>query len=221
MRKLLLSSVVALLASSNAFAQEVSPIPGCHDGRLTDARAYFYSVINRQPGEAAADYVGVLAQSGLEQGPGVGVRAGNTHFGLTQQIAAEGPRGVLFLPTDIPDENGYYTRQVLVISDLTTWTWVERFPTRPPYAPRACQSRTDPTPPSVPPSAPDISAQLTALYAQHEMLLVEVQVMAKSLEDHRKVSRSLYDRALGFFKDPRTITTILGIVGGILIPGGN
>lgn len=141
MRGLVLALV---LFSSPAFAQSV---PGCHDGRLTDPRAYFYSLIGRAPGDVATDYVGVLAQVGLKQGPGVGIKAGDEHYGITQQIAAEGPRGVLFLPTDLPDENGFYTRQILVV-DGTNWTWVERFPSRPPYAPRTCASMPVEPPPA-------------------------------------------------------------------------
>lgn len=139
-----LTVLAILLAPSLVSAQEV---PGCHDGRLTDPRAYFFSLVGRAPGDPAGDYVGVLAQVGLRQGPGVGVRAGDDHYGLTQQIAAEGPRGVIFLPTDLPDENGYYTRQVLVV-DGASWTWVERFPSRPPYAARPCGQVALPNPPA-------------------------------------------------------------------------
>jgi hypothetical protein len=132
---------------------------------LTDPRAYFYSLIGRAPGDLAPDYVGVLAQTGLKQGPGVGVKANDEHYGITQQIAAEGPRGVLFLPTDAPDENGFYTRQILVVDGDSKWTWIERFPSRPPYAPRACAGAVAPPPATGQPPVED-PATLTRLEAK-------------------------------------------------------
>ena len=205
--------VCVVLLSTGARAADdtipVSPV-GCHSGRLTDPRAYFFALINRDPGDSAADYVGVLAVSGLKQGPDAGVRAGSDHFGITQQIAAEGPRGVLFLPTDFPDENGYYTRQILVVNQ-DRWDWIERFPSRPGYAPRACGDG----PPPPPPAPPDtIDDRLVAIQVQIAAVHTEVMGVRTSLEAHRAAERAFLDKVGGFFKDPKTILAILGILGG-------
>ena len=54
---------------------------------------------------------------------------------------AGGPRGRLFLPTETPDDLGYFTRPVDILEDAgggrLTWTWREW--SGPAYVPRACQ----------------------------------------------------------------------------------
>lgn len=91
------------------------------------------------------------------------------------------------------------------------------FDTLPPTPP------TPPTPP-VPPSSdigPRLDVLQSTLYNEIHATRVEVAEMRASLEEHRKVSRSLYDRALGVLKDPRTITMVLGVLAGrYVVPGG-
>lgn len=66
--------------------------------------------------------------------------------------------------------------------------------------------------PPTPPATPD---QLTRIETK-------VDALAVSLEEHRAASRSLVSRALGFARDPRTITMVLGILAGrYVVPGGN
>jgi hypothetical protein len=64
-----------------------------------------------------------------------------SHYGITQQSGAGGPRGRLFLPTETPDDLGYFTRPVDILEDAgggrLTWTWREW--SGPAYVPRACQ----------------------------------------------------------------------------------
>ena len=68
-----------------------------------------------------------------------------------------------------------------------------------------------PTPPSTPPAT---TPQLDRIEAGVQEIRGEVQAIHQSLEEHRRVSRSLYDRALGFLKDPKTITLVLGVLAG-------
>jgi hypothetical protein len=112
--------------------------PGCIGGVLADPEAYFFSLINRSPGQVDGGWAGVLAASGIPGGYGPGVVPPATPFyGITQQAGSGGPRGVIFLPTNSPDENGFYSRQIAV-TDGVRWTWIDRFPGGPAYAPRPC-----------------------------------------------------------------------------------
>lgn len=114
-------------------------VAGCRNGRLEDPKAYFFALIGRAEGDPAPDWPAVLAASGIPNGNPPYVQSDpRVHYGITQQIGAGGPRGVLFLPTDVPDANGYYTRQILVITGDNRWTWIDRFADGPPYAPRPC-----------------------------------------------------------------------------------
>lgn len=81
---------------------------------------------------------------------------------------------------------------------------------------------TPPTPPTPPPTPPATTPQLDRIEAGVQEIRGEVQAIHQSLEAHRAASRSLRDQVLGFLKDPRTITTVLGILAGrFLMPGGN
>ncbi len=111
----------------------------CQGGLLLNPKAYFFSLIGRSEGQSANDWYTVLSGSGLAGGPGPGVRPGSANYGITQQFGAGGPRGRLFLPTNTPDDLGYYTRQVDIITDGAggkVWTWSES--STPPYGPRSC-----------------------------------------------------------------------------------
>lgn len=114
-------------------------LPGCVNGVLADARAYFFSVIGRKEGDLSPDWAAVLLASGIPGGypAGVAPPPGAPYYGLTQQLGGAGPRGVVFLPTATPDSGGFYSRQILV-TDGQRWVWFDRFPDGPPYAPRPC-----------------------------------------------------------------------------------
>jgi hypothetical protein len=118
-------------------------VAGCSNGRLNDPKAYFFALIGRSEGSPANDWPSVLAASGIPNGNPPGVQSNpRVHYGITQQIGAGGPRGVLYLPTDAPDDLGYYTRQILVIDEASPgsfrWAWIDRFIGGPPYVPRPC-----------------------------------------------------------------------------------
>ena len=206
--------VGGLILSSSLVAAD--PAPGCHDGRLTDPKTYFFALIGRTEGALAPDWPTALAATGIPNGHPPYVHADpRIHYGITQQLGAGGPRGVLFLPTDAPDDLGYYTRQILVVTDGPRWTWFDRFPGGPPYAPRPwLVEQPPPLPPPAPPippsPVPPDNEQLTRIEKK-------VDAIAESLEAHRAASRSLRDRVLGFLRDPRTIATALGILAGRLV----
>ncbi len=89
-------------------------LPGCVNGVLSDARAYFFYLIRRNPGDSAVDWVDVMRNSGIPGGlpPGV-VPPQSPFYGFTQQISSGGVyRGRLFLPTANRDSAGYYSRTV-------------------------------------------------------------------------------------------------------------
>lgn len=123
--------------------------PACQNGLLMNPKAYFFAVIGRQPGDRADDFVDVLLRSGIPGGPFPGQKSNPAiHYGITQQRGGDGISGRvvgrLFLPTDVPDGNGYYTRPVSILADVGNgpgtglkWTWEEW--AEPPYAPRPCQ----------------------------------------------------------------------------------
>ncbi|MGE0451752.1 MAG: hypothetical protein AB7Q29_19420 [Vicinamibacterales bacterium] len=113
--------------------------PACQNGLLMNPRAYFFDLIGRKEGQSAGDWYDVLSRTGIGGGPPPGVKAGSSHYGITQQLGAGGPRGRLFLPTEQADDLGYYARPVDVIADGPgglVWVWNEW--NTPPYAPRAC-----------------------------------------------------------------------------------
>lgn len=188
--------------SSPALAQTTA---GCHNGRLEDPVSYVFAHIDRRPGQPAPDIVDVLTRAGFLQGPEPGIKAGEAHFGITQQIAADGPRGVLFLPTDTPDENGYFTRQILLVNERAEWAWIERFPRRPAYAPRACGSASaDPVLPPVSAPAPplpstDLSPILTQMAIHHSAVMAELAAIRTDIADFRAAVRS---RWLAFINSP-------------------
>lgn len=118
--------------------------PGCVNGVLANPRAYFFALIRRTEGSPAGDWFSVLMGSGLPAGPVRNVRVPSNapFYGITQQINSSGQaRGRIFLPTDVPDQDGYYILQVDVLADAgggnLIWAW--RPFGAPPYAPRPCQ----------------------------------------------------------------------------------
>jgi hypothetical protein len=116
--------------------------PACQNGVLANPRAYFFSLIGRSEGQPAGDWASVLQRSGLPAGPVAGqtLPPNAPFYGITQQINSSGQvRGRIFLPTDVPDEHGYYIHQVDILSDASATSWVWRPLGGPPYAPRPCQ----------------------------------------------------------------------------------
>ena len=115
---------------------------GCANGRLVDPETWFFLHIGRTKGSDASDWYSVLARSGIPDGLGPWQKpAPNaSHYGITQQAGASGPRGRVFLPTEAPDDLGYYTRPVDILEDTgggrLKWTWKEWPGTT--YVPRAC-----------------------------------------------------------------------------------
>jgi len=89
-------------------------------------RDYFYALIGRAMGGPANDYEAVLSAlypwngqmlmipPGV--GPGIQQYPGAPFFGLTQQYSG-GPKARVFLPTNTPDELGYYTRCEQYVDD--------------------------------------------------------------------------------------------------------
>jgi hypothetical protein len=88
--------------------------------------AYFYTLINRVWGQPATDWEGVMRAAYPWQGqwltippgvgPGIQANASWPFFGLTQQYSG-GPKGRIFLPTTVADENGYFTRCIQYLDD--------------------------------------------------------------------------------------------------------
>jgi hypothetical protein len=115
--------------------------PGCIDGLLLDPRAYFFFAIGRNEGDPAGDWESVMINSGIPRGLPSGVRPGNSpHYGITQQMNSGGvPRGVIFLPTDVPETLGFFTHEFQVALGSgpgARWVWIDRGGA--PYAPRPC-----------------------------------------------------------------------------------
>lgn len=91
---------------------------------------------------------------------------------------------------------------------------------RPPFDPGDTPSPLpplpDPTP--VPDPLPDPGP---APSPQLDRIEAKIDRIGESLEEHRKVSRSLYDRALSFLKNPTTIGVVVGaLMGKFVVPGG-
>ena len=69
---------------------EVDP-PGVVNGVLQDPQAYFFWLIDRQPGQPADDWMQVLGTCGLPAGYPPHVKpTQNGYYGLTQQIGSDG-----------------------------------------------------------------------------------------------------------------------------------
>lgn len=98
---------------------------------LDEYGSYFFSVIQRSPGQPADDYAAVLGASTIPAGlgPYVVPEASMPHHALTQQIGSDGRiAGRMFLPTAIPDDLGYYSHPVSPLRDGPTpgtlvWEW--------------------------------------------------------------------------------------------------
>ena len=102
----------------------------CPQNEIPEAQEWFFNGIGKKIGQPADDWEQVMRDCGLPPGYGPGVRptASMPYFAITQQFSA-GPKGRIFLPTDRPDENNYYTRCIQIIDDdpnrpgKLIWAW--------------------------------------------------------------------------------------------------
>jgi len=83
-----------------------------------EAKAWFFAGIGQQLGEHATNWEQIMTACGLPPGYGPGVKptADMPFFAFTQQFSG-GPKGRIFLPSNTPDELGYYTRCIQYLDD--------------------------------------------------------------------------------------------------------
>ena len=171
---------------------------------------YFYTLIGRDymaPAdgweavmEAAYPWQGHMLNIPPGVGPGIRQPADAPFFGLTQQYSG-GPKGRIFLPTDSPDELGYYTRCMQYLDDavgtyekskkqvgaqstglIWSWYWVAGAE----YAPVTDADST------APPDQSELAARVAALeeaYAAMADDLLEMQtLLAGGLHAHGPIN---------------------------------
>lgn len=108
---------------------------GVENGRLIDPRGWFFQLISVYEGDPANDWqkrLKALYDKGMRKNPQPGERPTyDAYYGVTIMIDGGGnPRGRIWLPTQEPEANGYFTREVQVIADGPTpgtliWQWHE------------------------------------------------------------------------------------------------
>ena len=83
-----------------------------------EAKAWFYAGIGQSLGAPANNWETIMTGCGLPPGygPGVVPNASMPFFAFTQQFSGA-PKGRIFLPSNTPDENGYYTRCIQYLDD--------------------------------------------------------------------------------------------------------
>jgi len=83
-----------------------------------EARTWFYAGIGQKLGAPATNWEAIMTNCGLPPGygPGVVPNASMPYFAFTQQFSGA-PKGRIFLPSNTPDENGYYTRCIQYLDD--------------------------------------------------------------------------------------------------------
>jgi len=83
-----------------------------------EAFDWFYQGIGQTPGAPADNWESIMTNCGLPPGFGPGIKpdASMPFFAFTQQFSGA-PKGRIFLPSDQPDENGYYTRCIQYLDD--------------------------------------------------------------------------------------------------------
>jgi hypothetical protein len=100
---------------------------------------YFYALIGKSLGQPANDFEQVLSRAypwngqslmippGV--GPGIRQQPGAPFYGLTQQFSGQ-PKARVFLPSNTPDDLGYYTRCMQYVDDAVgTFKRTKRQPT--------------------------------------------------------------------------------------------
>jgi len=171
---------------------------------------YFYTLIGRDymaPAdgweavmEASYDWQGHMLNIPPGVGPGIRQPPDAPFFGLTQQYSG-GPKGRIFLPTDVPDELGYYTRCLQYLDDavgtyekskkqvgaqstglIWSWYWVAGAE----YSPVTDADST------APPDSSELAARVAALeeaYAAMADDLLEMQtILAGGLHAHGPIN---------------------------------
>jgi len=82
-------------------------------GSIESYRASFFETIGKNPGDAADDWITVMNSTGYPKNPAVG----QEFTGIYQQASSGGEvRGRLFLPTAVPDDEGYYFHTIDVLA---------------------------------------------------------------------------------------------------------
>jgi hypothetical protein len=83
-----------------------------------EAKAWFFAGIGQQIGAPATNWEAIMTNCGLPPGYGPGIKptAAMPYFAFTQQFSG-GPKGRIFLPSNQPDELGYYTRCIQYLDD--------------------------------------------------------------------------------------------------------
>jgi hypothetical protein len=171
---------------------------------------YFYTLIGRNYMAPADDWEAVMEASydwqghqlNIPPGVGPGIRQppDAPFFGLTQQYSS-GPKGRIFLPTDSPDELGYYTRCLQYLDDavgtyekskkqvtatstglIWSWYWIAGAE----YSPVTDADST------APPDSSELAARVAALeeaYAAMADDLLEMQtILAGGLHAHGPIN---------------------------------
>lgn len=153
---------------------------------------YFFTLIGRSLEGNANDWFRVLSAQYTWKGslltippgvgPGVKQPADAPFFGLTQQWS-QGPKARIFLPTALPDANGYYTRNIQYIKDTpggvhgTDFTWTWQYQDGNAYVP---VTGAEPTPiPPTPPSS-DLEQQVKILTLRVDNLEGRVKTLEEA-----------------------------------------
>jgi hypothetical protein len=166
-----------------------------------DFRKYFYTLIGKQEGQNASDYIEVMKRPYLWQGrmlmippgPNDGVKLDSSapFFGLTQQYSDNTPKARIFLPTDTPDGNNYYTRSIQYYvrkeagNDLHIWGW--DYVAGNAYVPIPGYGTV--IPPVTPPS--DLEARVKALEAQNAIQAAQIKELQEQKIPKKIALRSL------------------------------
>jgi hypothetical protein len=152
-------------------------------------REYYYTLIGKQEGQNAADYIEVMKRPYpwqgrmlmIPPGPSDGVKLDSSapFFGLTQQYSGGTPKARIFLPTNTPDDNNYYTRslQYYVRKDATTHVWGWDYIAGNAYTPIPGYGPVIPPGPT-PPS--DVEARLTALEVENKVQAEQIKALQES-----------------------------------------
>ena len=83
-----------------------------------EAMTWFFQGIGQAVGTPATNWEAIMTNCGLPPGYGPGIKpnASMPYFAFTQQFSG-GPKGRIFLPSNTPDENNYYTRCIQYLDD--------------------------------------------------------------------------------------------------------
>jgi len=197
---------------------------GCVNGMLENVEEYIWTLFGVRPGQDARNFAAVFNRAGMptsQQEPGDRPNYANGFHGITLMKGAIGDvRGVIHLPTNGPDGNGYYTRQILLLRRVSgadpdpeglVYAWVDRgaMDGAAPYAPGPCdgsQPVPDPTPPPMP-IPPDLSPVLHAIADLRQEQTTGITMLGQQIEAVGKSVEGLKFAGVGSMRIP-----ILGTV---------